>query len=631
MSSGKRFTGDYTFSGIDNGNVIVENLQATTIHTESGIFDANGAPYTTSTPGGSIGSFQWNNTEFAGANVYYDSDSGNVTIESTVGSNSAVTGALVVSGGVGIGGDVCISGNSTSNSAVTNSLTIYGGAGIAGDIDVGGNVLISGDAGTNSVSSGALVVVGGVGISGGLTVGLDSAFTGNISANIISASQVITNGIQNSGSLVTSSISTPTMTLGELIVASTADIGSDLTTGGNVTVGGDVESTSPVTGALIVAGGAGIGSDVYVGGNVTTQTVYTNNLFYANGAAFSFGSSYIPGQFGNLVSSAQTIPFTANWVGSSSSISIIDAPNGSPSVGSYLTPAQLLPTNNAFASDEDVPIRVTGIDGNMIYLFITTNHLSSLFSLIAVNPNIRTTIADYIVVQNAAGQTKLLSNVNVTANIFSVGLGGLDVEYGTSIFAPPGMPYTIALNTWYYEYVIATASGTVGKIFSASPTSPTLPSGYTYWARTGAVLSDNASVYTSDGFAYLYNTLQKDKEYQFILQSNTNLNSALLNIASASTSSPIPVYIRNTVPVTAKSIKLILLQTDNVGTAWVAPNMFYGDETVSYATMSYGQVNNLNDGCSAIKIDMILESDYVTYYSNLDSYTFLYVVGWTDN
>lgn len=82
---------------------------------------------------------------------------------------------------------------------------------------------------------------------------------------------------------------------------------------------------------------------------------------------------------------------------------------------------------------------------------------------------------DEALLQNSTGYlSKLFSSISVSAAITSAGAGGLDAgAEGTS--------------RWYYIYIIGKSDGTVNALLSESSSSPTLPSGYTYMLRVGAV------------------------------------------------------------------------------------------------------------------------------------------------
>ena len=54
------------------------------------------------------------------------------------------------------------------------------------------------------------------------------------------------------------------------------------------------------------------------------------------------------------------------------------------------------------------------------------------------------------------------------------------------------MTGTIAASTWYYKFIIWGSAGTAA-LCSLSATAPTLPAGYTYWARTGSFRTDGTA------------------------------------------------------------------------------------------------------------------------------------------
>lgn len=88
--------------------------------------------------------------------------------------------------------------------------------------------------------------------------------------------------------------------------------------------------------------------------------------------------------------------------------------------------------------------------------------------------------ADELVVRDTNGHAMLLSAVSVSPAITASGANGLDTG------AEAG-------DTWYYGWVIAKADGTVAGLLSASATTPTLPSGYTFKARITAVRNNGSS------------------------------------------------------------------------------------------------------------------------------------------
>jgi hypothetical protein len=80
---------------------------------------------------------------------------GALTLPNTTASTSSTTGALIVSGGVGIAKELNVGATTASTSTTTGALTVAGGAGIAGRLNVGGNTLFTGTIEINGGSPGA--------------------------------------------------------------------------------------------------------------------------------------------------------------------------------------------------------------------------------------------------------------------------------------------------------------------------------------------------------------------------------------------------------------------------------------------------------------------------------------------
>ena len=102
-------------------------------------------------------------------------------------------------------------------------------------------------------------------------------------------------------------------------------------------------------------------------------------------------------------------------------------------------------------------------------------------NLIITRPSV-TTIdvdADYLTLWNASNEALIVSSVNLTLTITTAGLLGLDTG-------------SEAGNTWYHIWVISNGSATSG-ILSASSTSPTMPSGYTFKKYVGATRNNGSN------------------------------------------------------------------------------------------------------------------------------------------
>lgn len=74
------------------------------------------------------------------------------------------------------------------------------------------------------------------------------------------------------------------------------------------------------------------------------------------------------------------------------------------------------------------------------------------------------------------------SALNKTTSAWSAGTGNGGLDTGA-----------IANSTWYYFYAISKVDGTSDVVFSTSASSPTMPSGYTYYRRIGAGLTNGSA------------------------------------------------------------------------------------------------------------------------------------------
>jgi hypothetical protein len=214
---------------------------------------------------------------------------GPVTIASTTGSGSTATGALVVSGGVGIGGSLNVYNLSKFsdhleiktqkelrlyNSADTNYTALKSAAVSASktftlplDYGTAGQFLYTTDtSGTLDWISDPVQVSSGTAnhiayyASAGNTVSGSSSFTNNVSGGVVS---------------ITHATASTNTTTGALVVSGGVGIG------GSLRIGDSTNTGSTVSGALVVAGGVGVGGGLYVGttsqfsGNLTIQGTLT--------------------------------------------------------------------------------------------------------------------------------------------------------------------------------------------------------------------------------------------------------------------------------------------------------------------------------------------------------------------
>ena len=83
-----------------------------------------------------------------------------------------------------------------------------------------------------------------------------------------------------------------------------------------------------------------------------------------------------------------------------------------------------------------------------------------------------------------------------SSNFQTVALSGA-INFGTNGAVNTLDAGTLASNTWYAVYGIATPGGSAGWLASTSFTTPLLPSGYTYKARLGALITTTSTASSS--------------------------------------------------------------------------------------------------------------------------------------
>ena len=160
------------------------------------------------------------------------------TVSPSTASTSSDTGALVVSGGVGVGGNLSVGGSFSltnideATSTTTGAFSVGGGIGAVKNIVAGGAVFANSIAVASNLSSGAFQVQGGAMVKGNLYIGGQSA-------------------------------DGPTKTGLYVLATST--------------------STDTATGALVVKGGAGISGNVYLSDAASANGVTISSTLNVSG------------------------------------------------------------------------------------------------------------------------------------------------------------------------------------------------------------------------------------------------------------------------------------------------------------------------------------------------------------
>ena len=419
---------------------------------------------------------------------------------------------------------------------------------------------------------------------------------GTISGSTISGSTI------SSATISSSTFSSPTFTTPT--ISGKLTLSASTTSAASVNIPQGIAPTSPGNGDCWTTS-----SGLYCYIASATQGPFTSNTGTVTSVGLSLPSSILTVS-GSPVTASGTLSAT---LASQTANTVFSAPNGSsgsPTFRSLVatdivggSSGQVLTSNGSGgASFASAP--QNGSDTGMSALKVSTLGLSNYTSTIT---------AGSLTLRNSAGTSAVvLSTVSVTPSISASGANGLDTG-------------SLTASTWYYDYVIYNPTTlTTAGLFSASYTSPTLPSGYTFYVRVGAVRSD------SSANKYLLQTLQIGNRARYVLLWSSNI-SALPAMATGVLGSPgTPTWsaaaVANFVPPTASSIQVVLrCQSSN---AMAAPNNLYG----AYNGTSNPPPVILAIGTSntAAQADFLIESANI-YYAGDGAYDGLYAGGWQDN
>lgn len=252
-------------------------------------------------------------------------------------------------------------------------------------------------------------------------------------------------------------------------------------------------------------------------------------------------------------------------------------------------------------SNSCAPVRQ--LQGSFAALKIATQGVSNFTSVITANA---------VVLTNSAGLAFVAGSVNVSPAINASGANGLDTG-------------TLAASTWYYVWVIYNpTTATTAGLFSLSSTSPTLPSGYTFAARVGAVRTD------SSGSKYLLQTLQYGRKVKYVLTAGSNVIALPVMISGVQGAVATPTWaaaaVANFVPPTACVIDVVLKNQSSDSMA--APSNGYGayNATTNPPPLCMG-IGTSNE---SIMGSMMLESTNI-YYASDGGLNSLAAGGWEDN
>lgn len=216
--------------------------------------------------------------------------------------------------------------------------------------------------------------------------------------------------------------------------------------------------------------------------------------------------------------------------------------------------------------------------------------------------------ADELVVENAAHAYLTLRSLSLSANTAAASGAANSLDTGAWAFS-----------TWYYVFVIYNST-TAALLFSLSATAPTLPSGYTYFARVGAIRTQSATNYYPLAFK------QYGRRVQYVATAASNVpnlpvmaTGALGNVSTPTWSAvAIGVY----VPPTASQITC-LLDMPAANAAMLAPNNAYG----AFNSTTNPPINAGNN--TSVVASLNIETMNIYYASS--GAGLVACLGWEDN
>ena len=238
-----------------------------------------------------------------------------VSISDTTASSSKTSGALQVTGGVGIQGALygaagnfdgvtSVTNGTASSSKTSGALRVTGGVGISGALygaagNFDGVTSVTNASASSSKTSGALQVTGGVGIQGALYGA--NANLEDVEADSVNITDSTASTSKTSGALrVTGGVGIQGVLYGAN--ANLEDVEAD-----SLTITDTTQSTGTGTGAVIIAGGLGVASNIH-----TTNMYITDGLITNTGGVtkktYSYTGAYVDAQ--TVANATLTITFS---------------------------------------------------------------------------------------------------------------------------------------------------------------------------------------------------------------------------------------------------------------------------------------------------------------------------------
>jgi hypothetical protein len=227
---------------------------------------------------------------------------------------------------------------------------------------------------------------------------------------------------------------------------------------------------------------------------------------------------------------------------------------------------------------------------------------------VTTSDTVRTWTADRLIVSDGNSKFTKLSSVNVTINSATSGAGGIDTG-------------TVASNTVYYEFVVYNPTTQAVAGLMSLALSPTLPSGYTEYARIGgdAITDSSAKFYRlkrlGDHVEYVITPSTNTTKYPVLASGRQGGDGSGTNAWYFSTSTTWPaVSLAHLVPATATRAKIVLVTIYNsngsyASDVFLAPNAnFGGPWSANCSAFNITSMSSSDVGEGNLMCDMQLES-----------------------
>lgn len=341
-----------------------------------------------------------------------------------------------------------------------------------------------------------------------------------------------------------------------------------------------------------------LGKQVSLASSGTTDlgTAATNNVLVTGTTTItSFGSTAQTDlpiyflQFNNTL----TLTYNATSLILPGSENIVTA-NGDTAIAQYLGSGnwRIVAYQKIAAPQPSIGFALPGVNG----LTIANN---------AGTPSAKIDISDTTaILTNSSNYATVIGNVSCTINLSTTGLNGLDTG-------------SVSASTWYYLYII-TNNVTSGCLASTSSTSPTMPAGYTYKLRVGAM--------STDGSNNLFRSQQNGKTGFYVIVAATNTatypNTSIGNGASSWTLK----NVAGLCPSTAIASKVMGNATGSITSVAVGANAAEAALALRKITSQTTGTYNADTG------DHIVEFiDNNVYFQASTAAATARLIGWTDS